>query len=209
MAKKKQETLVLFPEVLDITQKFTDEQFGALMRAAFAYRLNGEAYSGEDVAVDVAFRMISNQIDRYQERCETLANNAKGSKDEQKAAKNQQEEAKPQQSDPPIQSISISNPCPIQSSNSGIEADKPPTRRRFKPPTLEEVREYVTSRNSPVDPQGFIDFYASKGWMVGKTPMKDWKAACRNAESWDRWAKKGACNGKAESKPLWTVGTVV
>ena len=40
-----------------------------------------------------------------------------------------------------------------------------------------------------MDPQGFVDFYAAKGWLIGKTPMKDWKAACRNAESWERWEK--------------------
>ena len=59
--------------------------------------------------------------------------------------------------------------------------------KRFTPPTLAEVQSYVAERHSPVDPQGFIDYYASKGWMVGKTPMKDWKAACRNAEKWERW----------------------
>lgn len=73
-----------------------------------------------------------------------------------------------------------------------------PKRKRFVPPTLEEVAEYVHSRNSPVDPQGFIDFYASKGWMVGRTPMKDWKAACRNAEKWERWQR----NGNAADKPF-------
>ena len=62
--------------------------------------------------------------------------------------------------------------------------------------TLEQVAEYVAQRGSPVDPQGFIDFYESKGWMVGKTPMKDWKAACRNAEGWDRWKKSGQQPGK-------------
>lgn len=61
--------------------------------------------------------------------------------------------------------------------------------KRFTPPTLAEVQSYVAERHSPVDPQGFIDFYASKGWMVGKTPMKDWKAACRNAEKWERWSR--------------------
>ena len=61
--------------------------------------------------------------------------------------------------------------------------------KRFTPPTLAEVQSYVTERHSPVDPQEFIDFYESKGWMVGKTPMKNWKAACRNAEKWERWAK--------------------
>lgn len=69
-----------------------------------------------------------------------------------------------------------------------VRADKPP-RSRFVPPSVEEVAEYVRKRGSRVNPQGFIDFYASKGWMVGKTPMKDWKAACRNAESWERWGK--------------------
>lgn len=68
-------------------------------------------------------------------------------------------------------------------------ADKPPRRSRFVPPTVEQVAEYVRSRGSSVDPQGFIDFYEAKGWMVGRTPMKDWKAACRNAESWERWKK--------------------
>ena len=69
------------------------------------------------------------------------------------------------------------------------KADKPP-RSRFTPPTLAEVQSYVAERHSPVDPQEFIDFYEAKGWMVGKTPMKDWKAACRNAEKWDRWSKE-------------------
>ena len=36
MARKKQETLVLFPEVMQITRKFTDAQFGALIRAVFS-----------------------------------------------------------------------------------------------------------------------------------------------------------------------------
>ena len=61
--------------------------------------------------------------------------------------------------------------------------------KRFTPPTFAEVQSYVAERHSPVDPQEFIDFYESKGWMVGKTPMKNWKAACRNAEKWERWAK--------------------
>ena len=75
-------------------------------------------------------------------------------------------------------------------------AASPPSRAgarkhtRFVPPTREEVAAYVHERGSDVDPQGFIDFYAAKGWMVGKNPMKDWKAACRNAEKWERWSRK-------------------
>jgi hypothetical protein len=55
-------------------------------------------------------------------------------------------------------------------------------RPRFVPPTLEEVTAYVAERKSKVIPQAFIDFYAAKGWMVGKNKMKDWKSAVRTWE---------------------------
>lgn len=54
---------------------------------------------------------------------------------------------------------------------------------KFTPPTLEEVSDYCQERNNGVDPQKFIDFYSSKGWMVGKNRMKDWKASVR---TWER-----------------------
>ena len=57
------------------------------------------------------------------------------------------------------------------------------TSKAFTPPTLTEVTQYKNERHSQVDPEAFIDFYQSKGWMVGKNKMKDWKAAFRN---WER-----------------------
>ena len=71
-----------------------------------------------------------------------------------------------------------------------VGAALPPTRSHFVPPTLEEVTAYVQERGSKVDPQGFIDYYAARGWMAGKAPVQDWKAACRNAEGWERWDKR-------------------
>jgi hypothetical protein len=55
--------------------------------------------------------------------------------------------------------------------------------RRFIAPTVEEVSAYCRERKNRVDPERFVNFYTSKGWVVGKTPMKDWKAAVRN---WER-----------------------
>ena len=57
-----------------------------------------------------------------------------------------------------------------------------PKRKQFKPPTVEEVRDYCYERNNNVDAESFVDFYESKGWMVGKNKMKDWKAAVRTWE---------------------------
>lgn len=80
-----------------------------------------------------------------------------------------------------------------------VGAASPPTRPRFVPPTLEEVTAYVRERGSMVDPQQFIDFYAAKGWMVGRNKMKDWKAACRNAEKWERWQQRGSTRNEVKT----------
>ena len=63
------------------------------------------------------------------------------------------------------------------------EMEEKPKRKRFIPPTLEEVQAYCLERNNGIDAQTFIDFYESKGWMIGKNKMKDWKAAIR---TWER-----------------------
>ena len=52
----------------------------------------------------------------------------------------------------------------------------------FRKPSLDDIRAYCISRANNVDPEQFFNFYESKGWMVGKTPMKDWRAAVRTWE---------------------------
>ena len=57
---------------------------------------------------------------------------------------------------------------------------------RFIPPTVDEVSEYCLSRNNGIDPEEFVNFYESKGWMIGKNRMKSWQAAVR---TWERSRK--------------------
>ena len=64
------------------------------------------------------------------------------------------------------------------------DINKDRERKGFTPPSVAEVREYCEERKNAVDPESFVDFYTSKGWMVGKNKMKDWEAAVRN------WEKK-------------------
>ena len=59
---------------------------------------------------------------------------------------------------------------------------------KFTPPTDEEVRQYVAEKGYHFNPDQFRPFYQSKDWMIGKNPMKDWKAACRTWEL--EWQKK-------------------
>ena len=66
-------------------------------------------------------------------------------------------------------------------------ADKP---RRFIKPTVQEIADYCTERGNRVNAQRFFDFYESKGWKVGSTPMKNWKACVRTWEQRDKENKK-------------------
>ena len=70
-----------------------------------------------------------------------------------------------------------------------MDADKPP-RTRFTPPTVQEVKAYCIEKEYHVDAERFVDYYTSNGWMVGRTHMKDWKAAVRT------WAKKDSKENK-------------
>jgi hypothetical protein len=60
----------------------------------------------------------------------------------------------------------------------------------FQKPTIEQVEEYMKERGMSNYASRFHNFYESKGWMVGKNKMKDWKAAVRNWEDDKKTAPK-------------------
>lgn len=70
--------------------------------------------------------------------------------------------------------------------SSSKEELKKESAPRFVPPSVDEVAEYCRERGNNVDAQQFVDFYSSKGWKVGKEPMKDWKACVRTWEKRER-----------------------
>ena len=51
--------------------------------------------------------------------------------------------------------------------------------RRFVKPTIEQIADYCKEKGYDVEAERFFNYYESKGWVVGKSPMKDWKAAVR------------------------------
>ena len=78
--------------------------------------------------------------------------------------------------------------------------DKPPRSQNFSPPTVEEVTNYCNERKNNIDAQRFIDFYESKGWLIGKNKMKDWKAAIRTWEKRDKDGGNGNSSGTAKNE---------
>lgn len=57
----------------------------------------------------------------------------------------------------------------------------------FVIPKIEEIKDYCLERNNKINPIQFYDYYQSKGWMIGRNKMKDWKAAIR---TWEQKNKK-------------------
>lgn len=51
-------------------------------------------------------------------------------------------------------------------------------KKRFVPPSVEDVSAHIAEKGYHFDAEAFVAFYESKGWKVGNQPMKSWKASC-------------------------------
>lgn len=91
----------------------------------------------------------------------------------------------------------------IRDKSKDIDTDKDSnknTRSCFFPPTVEMVKKYCDERGNSINPEAFVDFYSSKGWMIGKNKMKDWKASVR---TWERTNKKKSTSGNSNVFDEW------
>lgn len=86
-----------------------------------------------------------------------------------------------------------------------VGADKPPQKStRFIPPSVDAVRAYCAERKNGIDPEKFVDFYEARGWMAGKSKMKDWRAAVRTWERMDEHGKSSDSGmGPGETGCRW------
>lgn len=188
----------------DALKELPAEEFRDIVLAVCAYALDGEEPELSGVARAI-FTLIRPTLEVGRSKAEnrsraeqtSISAEQTGNRPEQTKNKPEQTQNKRKQTDnKPEQTRKEKEKekeREKESENDSYCSPPPPSGpKRFVPPTLAEVQSYVAQRQSPVDPQGFIDFYASKGWMVGKTPMKNWKAACRNAETWERWSRTEA-----------------
>lgn len=89
--------------------------------------------------------------------------------------------------------------------NNNKSENKGPSATRFSPPTVEQVRAYfrecgVPPADAQTEADKFVDRYEANGWIVGKTKMKDWKAAARN------WLRNRKEWGKPTAQPATPYG---
>jgi len=81
------------------------------------------------------------------------------------------------------------------------EVENGHTKQLFIPPSVEEVAAYCAERKNGIQAQRFVDFYAAKGWRIGKEAMHDWRAAVRiweGKEAQDHAGLSGHAQERAE-----------
>ena len=165
----------------DTLRKLSPEEFYAAVTALWDYEMDEKEPDGNAFAV-MAVGMARPIIDKRVKKAEAgrKGGEANGSKPKQTEA----DGSKPEQAEAnePYKGKSIK----VKDKRKEIKEVEEKTEKRFRPPTLEEVQAYIREQGYAVDANRFIDFYSSKGWMVGKNKMKDWKAAVRGWASRDR-----------------------
>lgn len=191
--------MIYFERVNRAANRLSDEQFGAVMKGLLRYAQTGEELTSDDIAVQLTFDLMRDDIDADARRYDGIVEKRRmagraAHQKEQMPANADTCQQMPTNADTcrpiPIP-MTIPNPTPIPVPIPNPEPkedkrDKSRTAPRFKPPTLQEVTDYCQERGNKIDPQRFVDFYEAKGWRVGNTPMKDWKAAVRTWEQRDR-----------------------
>ncbi len=113
------------------------------------------------------------------------------------------------QDDPQLSFSETENSVPAHPIKNGIEKETPQIAKeegkkaepqksaRFQKPTIDSIRNYCKEKNyTNVDPERFVNYYESNGWMVGRNKMKNWKFAVAN---WD----KNAYFTKGQKGAVW------
>jgi hypothetical protein len=171
MAKDKK-SFIMYADQQGVFKQLPDDVAGRLIKHIFSY-VNDENPCTEELIINIAFEPIKQSLKRdlkrWEDYIEKQSLNGKKGGRPPKAKESQETQAflnKPKKAD----SVSVS----VNDSVNENEKIK-----QFKAPTVGELKNEFPN----IDAESFHDFYTSKGWKIGKDPMKDWRAAARN---WER-----------------------
>lgn len=178
------DSFVMYTSYREQIEMLSLEQRGVLLTAVLAYESGSELPKMDDV-VGMAFAFIKARLDVDNAKWEeAIAQRRKAGQASAQARKRKSTVA-----DSVERKGTVVDSVEREPTNStdnvfvfvnDIEKGKKnkKEKRPFVPPTVEQVREYCTEKGYQINPESFVSYYASKGWTVGKSPMKDWRQAC-------------------------------
>lgn len=166
-------SFILHIDSLVVLDDLTDSQCGELFRAIKNYQSGHEINVSE--IVKVAFAPFRNQFirddEKYKKTCKkrALAGALGGKQKVANASNCKQTVANVADSDSKSKNDS--------KNDSDKDNNKKEKAKRFVPPSLGELSDYIDEKRYSVDPVTFINHYESNGWKVGKNKMVSWKSA--------------------------------
>lgn len=183
MAKDKK-SFILYCDQQGLFSQLPDDIAGKLIKHIYAY-VNDENPKCEDLLLNIAFEPIKLQLkrdlvkyDHYIDK--QRVNGLKGGRPN-KPKETQETQAfldKPKKAD------------------NDTDTDTDNDIKVFIKPTVQQIKEYMAKKEMSDSSERFYDFYQSKGWMVGKNKMKDWKAAVRT------WKTNNLSNNSTSSQQI-------
>lgn len=200
------------------------EEVGELILALFAFAKRGEVeqFTG---ALKMAFTMMTRTIARDSEKWEQECKNRseaavkRWEKEKSKVLYNSIQDntsynalynsitTTNSYADNSNKIIDNSNQILDNNISKGVSNETPPAKKsaskKFVKPSVDEIADYIKEKQYGINAQQFYDFYESKGWKVGNSGMKDWKAAVRNWEQ--RRIERGAPAANVQ-KPQQSTG---
>ena len=204
--EKSKKSFVMYGSWSSAIEKMSNEQAGQLLKAIYALQ-DDENAEPEDPSVSFVFEIIKDKL--FEDAKEWEKEKQRRSESGKKGMEKRWGEDKRTitndntvtESITPITvsvsgSVSVSDSVSVNESPSETKREKQAKekRKRFSAPSVDEVRDYCRERGNSIDAETFVDFYASKGWKVGNSPMKDWQSAIRT------WEKR-ECRASPREKP--------
>lgn len=128
-------------------------------------------------------KRVDKELELYHQKAVTARNNGKKGGRPRKDNGTQKE---PNPNPEITQPVNLANPeiTGSQANHKPITNNHKPIVKngRFTPPSLEDVYIYFLEKQFPgmaarSEAERFMSFYESKGWMVGKNKMKNWKSS--------------------------------
>ena len=168
--------LKIFTDFMDVVEPLSDEERGRLFMAMLGYALDGRdpvLTGNERFLWTVAKQHINREVAAYMTKVKNLRR-GNGPESEEKNPESEEDNDK----------YNDNNKYKNNDNDSLSIGGAGAPDKREKKPTLEEVMLYAQEAGLSTDAEYFYNYYAANGWRIGKSPMRDWKAALRV------WARK-------------------
>ena len=191
-------SFLLYTDCEERVSMLSNVEAGILYKAIIAYAARGEKLNTSNLPqeetgvinarlIEFAFKGYKAQLDRDREKYNTIKQRRSeaGKKHHGNQYSNLEQNGTNGTSVPNLEQNGTNGSDSVSDNDSvsDIQKEKNKEKKGFKKPSIEEVSAYVTQIGASIDASDFVDFYDSKGWMIGTSHMKDWKAAVR---TWKR-----------------------